>query len=76
MTGNMKNRILYVDDDLIIRVVLEKLFSAEFDVVTASSGEEGLQYLRTDGPLGSADHHDALLSGKARRAEGNSAVVR
>ena len=41
----MNNRLLVIDDNLITRTILAGLFKAEYDVVQASNGLEGINYL-------------------------------
>ena len=43
-------RVLIVDDDRVLREVLESLLSASYDVVSAGDGEEALQILARDRP--------------------------
>ena len=41
----MKKKLLIVDDEPAIRLILRQYFSAEFEVVLASNGLEALQWL-------------------------------
>lgn len=39
----MKNKVLIIDDELSIRMLLENFLSKEYDVVTKSDGLDGLK---------------------------------
>ena len=47
----MNNKILIVDDDVNILASFARNFRLKYTVVTAQSGEEGLQSLEADGPF-------------------------
>lgn len=47
----MNNKVLLVDDDVNILASFERNFRLKYQVVTASSGEEGLEKLKTVGPF-------------------------
>lgn len=53
----MKNTILFVDDELINLFVLEKRFEAEYNVLTAESGEDALKLVEEN-----ADSLNAIIS--------------
>jgi len=42
-----KKKILVIDDEKSIRFIIESTLKQEFDVVTFSNGQEGLNYLET-----------------------------
>ena len=42
---NMKKKILVIDDELSIRMLLENFLSKTYDVVTKNDGMEGVQWL-------------------------------
>ncbi len=41
----MKNKVLIIDDELSIRMLLENFLSKEYDVVTKSDGLDGLKWM-------------------------------
>ncbi len=41
----MKRKILVIDDELSIRMLLENFLGKEYEVVTKKDGQEGLKYL-------------------------------
>ncbi len=41
----MKKKILVIDDELSIRLLLENFLGKEYEVVTKKDGQEGLKYL-------------------------------
>lgn len=45
--GQMVQKILYVDDEEVNLVIFEANFKNSFEVITASSGAEGLELLNT-----------------------------
>jgi response regulator RpfG family c-di-GMP phosphodiesterase len=45
------NKILFVDDDPNILSAYKRMFHKRFDIVTSSSGDEGLTRLSNDGPF-------------------------
>jgi len=47
----MKPRILLVDDDVLLLRALRRLLQADFEVLTAETGQAGLEALATPGPL-------------------------
>lgn len=47
----MNNKVLLVDDDVNILASFERNFRVKYQVVTACSGEEGLEKLKTAGPF-------------------------
>jgi response regulator RpfG family c-di-GMP phosphodiesterase len=61
----MRDTILFVDDDIVVLQILKRIFTAEgYDVVTATSGEEGLRVLeQTPVPVVVADYHMPGMSG-------------
>lgn len=44
----MNHKVLYVDDEEINLVIFEANFKDSFEVITASSGEKGLELLKTN----------------------------
>ena len=53
MAKPSRNRVLVVDDDAVVRRVMQRsLDLAGFDVVVACGGEEGLRILRQDPTIG------------------------
>ena len=49
--GNVKKRILIVDDQEINRVILAELFKDEYEVIEAENGEEALKIINSDNNL-------------------------
>src|SRR5690606_16591801 len=43
-----KRRLLVVDDEVLVRELLEHVFSREFDVVTVNSGEEAIAKAKSE----------------------------
>ena len=51
-TSPQNRTLLYVDDDENTLVLMEEVFSSEnYKVVTKISGEEGLKYIKQNGPV-------------------------
>ena len=50
MSNDLRSSILIIDDDKSIRYSLRRIFEEEYNVMTASNGEEGLQFL-SQGPV-------------------------
>ncbi len=46
----MKKKILVIDDEQSIRLLLENFLKKEYEVVTTNNGEEGLNWLETNIP--------------------------
>jgi CheY-like chemotaxis protein len=44
-------RLLLIDDEPIIGMVLQRMFAADYDIVSATSATKGLQILNHDGPF-------------------------
>src|SRR5437868_9903096 len=61
----MKNKILIVDDEPANLRMLERLFRADYDIITAVSGHEGLELLT---------HHDVALILSDQRMPGMSGI--
>ncbi len=61
----MKNKILIVDDEPANLRMLERLFRADYDIITAVSGQEGLELLT---------HHDVALILSDQRMPGMSGI--
>ncbi len=47
----MNNKVLIIDDDVNILASFERNFRTKYKIVTAHSGEEGLEKLKEDGPF-------------------------
>jgi CheY-like chemotaxis protein len=62
-------RILVVDDEPSVRLLLKKLFSREHDVATASTGDEAMEMLRTG-------EYDLLLTDKNLPGPGGVEIAR
>lgn len=53
VAANRRNRVLVIDDEASVRRLFERILqSADFDVVAAAGGAEGLQRLRDDRQIG------------------------
>lgn len=61
VSGRADDVILIIDDDMVMRKMIKKIFADEYKIVMAENGKEALEYLETNSNKGLTESSDNIL---------------
>lgn len=61
ITGRSEDTILIVDDDLVMRNMIKKVFNDDYKIVTAANGKEAIEYLDENKNKGFTEASDHVI---------------
>lgn len=61
VTGRCEDAILIVDDDMVMRNMIKKVFDGDYKIVTAANGKEAIEYLEENKDKGTIEASDHII---------------